>query len=204
MFASQGDVEDLFHPMGKMEQKYSSKVLIGNWFEDRQRVRWGKEELTQEFTKPSNSTYRTDFVHFPFSAPDQTVKRSVMKKLEGLPKKFLFTCDEGPNNQNLVSEYDDHYNRHGNPVLPAFRRWSRHKNTWLPEKSDFPTLEPPTNYGLSGLLWKKWTQKEDGPMNSVYTVSYEKPPVSAYPIHQVRHRASTQKLSSSNGQCVSP
>lgn len=43
--------------------------------------------------------------------------------------------------------------------------------------------EPPTNYGLFEHLMKKWSCKEPGVMNSVYTVSYVKPPVSSYAVH---------------------
>uniref|UniRef100_A0A674K973 Cilia and flagella associated protein 107 n=1 Tax=Terrapene triunguis TaxID=2587831 RepID=A0A674K973_9SAUR len=105
--------------------------------------------------------------------------------LQGLPKQHLFTQHEEPSNRNLVTQYDDHYNRHGyNPVLPPLRSWNGQKLAWLPEKSDFPIFEPPTNYGLFEQLMKKWTHEEAGVMNSVYTVSYERPPVSAFAVRR--------------------
>uniref|UniRef100_A0A8C3SS54 Chromosome 1 open reading frame 158 n=1 Tax=Chelydra serpentina TaxID=8475 RepID=A0A8C3SS54_CHESE len=103
----------------------------------------------------------------------------------GLPKQHLFTHHEEPSHRNLVTQYDDHYNRHGyNPVLPPLRKWNGQKLAWLPEKSDFPIFEPPTNYGLFEQLMKKWTHQEAGVMNSVYTVSYETPPVSAFAVRR--------------------
>nr|XP_008122958.1 PREDICTED: uncharacterized protein C1orf158 homolog [Anolis carolinensis] len=107
------------------------------------------------------------------------------KQMDGLPKKFVLTHHEEPNHQHLVSQYDDQYNRHGyNPILPPLRKWQVQKFAWVPEKSDFPILEPPTNYGLFEHLVKKWTRKEHGRMNSVYNVSYPKPPAGSYTVRQ--------------------
>ncbi|CAM4653087.1 unnamed protein product, partial [Lepidochelys olivacea] len=93
----------------------------------------------KDIGKPSNSIYGTDFICFPDHRTDRTVRRTIMKKLDGLPKQHLFMHHEEPNNRNLVTQYDDHYNRHGyNPVLPPLRRWNGQKLAWLPEKSDFP------------------------------------------------------------------
>ncbi|XP_065277205.1 cilia- and flagella-associated protein 107 [Emys orbicularis] len=178
MLTSQRDVQEWYLPSWKIKPEYSTKVLIGNWLEERKR-------FIKDTGKPSNSIYGTDFIHFPDHRIDRTVRRTIMKKLDGLPKQHLFTQHEEPSNRNLVTQYDDHYNRHGyNPVLPPLRRWNGQKLAWLPEKSDFPIFEPPTNYGLFEQLMKKWTHQEAGVMNSVYTVSYERPPVSAFAIRR--------------------
>uniref|UniRef100_U3J4Z4 Cilia and flagella associated protein 107 n=1 Tax=Anas platyrhynchos platyrhynchos TaxID=8840 RepID=U3J4Z4_ANAPP len=158
----------------KIEPKYSTRVLIGNWLEERKR-----------FIKPTgklgHSIYSTDFVCFPDHKPEQTVRRTMRKKYEGLPAQHFFTHHEEPRSRNLVSEYDDKYNRHGyDPLLPPLRTWNGRKLAWIPQKSDFPILEPPTNYGLLEHLMKKRHKKEAGMMTSVYTISYEKPPVSAF------------------------
>ncbi|XP_068515067.1 cilia- and flagella-associated protein 107 [Anas acuta] len=158
----------------KIEPKYSTRVLIGNWLEERKR-----------FIKPTgklgHSIYSTDFVCFPDHKPEQTVRRTMRKKYEGLPAQHFFTHHEEPRSRNLVSEYDDKYNRHGyDPLLPPLRSWNGRKLAWIPQKSDFPILEPPTNYGLLEHLMKKWHKKEAGMMTSVYTISYEKPPVSSF------------------------
>lgn len=46
---------------------------------------------------------------------------------------------------------------------------------------------------------KKWHQKEAGVMNSVYTISYESPPISAFATCQLRQPAKTRNLPSSQG-----
>nr|XP_013795492.1 PREDICTED: uncharacterized protein C1orf158 homolog [Apteryx mantelli mantelli] len=174
MTAPQIDGQDWW----KTEPKYSSKVLIGNWLEERKGFIKVSEKL-------SNSTYRTDFIYFPNHKPDQTSRRTFLKRLEGLPKQHFFSHHEEPSSRNLVSEHDDNYNRHGhNTLLPPLRRWNG---------------QPPTNYGLLEQLMKKWHKKEAGVMNSVYTVSYEKPPVSAFATCQIRQPAITHDFSSSQG-----
>ncbi|XP_074017544.1 cilia- and flagella-associated protein 107 [Numenius arquata] len=151
MFALQRDGDDWW----KVKPKYSSKVLIANWLEEREK---------------------------------------------GLPIQHFFTHHEEPRSRNLVSEYDDKYNRHGyNPVLPPLRSWNGHKLSWIPQKSDFPILEPPANYGLFEYLRKKWREEEAGVMNSVYTVSYELPLISSCATCQLREPAKIHYLPPSQG-----
>ncbi|KAF1553334.1 UNVERIFIED_CONTAM: hypothetical protein FQV15_0007231, partial [Eudyptes pachyrhynchus] len=189
MIASQKDGQDWW----KIEPKYSTKVLIGNWLDERKR-------FIKDVGKLGSSIYRTDFICFPDHKPDQTLRRTMMEKFEGLPMQHLFTHHEEPRSRNLVSEYDDKYNRHGyNPVLPPLRSWNGRKFAWIPQKTDFPILEPPTNYGLLEHLMKKWHKKEAGVMNSVYTISYESPPISAFATCQLRQPAKTRNLPSSQG-----
>uniref|UniRef100_A0A663DLR1 Cilia and flagella associated protein 107 n=2 Tax=Aquila chrysaetos chrysaetos TaxID=223781 RepID=A0A663DLR1_AQUCH len=189
MIALQKDGQDWW----KIEPKYSAKVLIGNWLEER-------KKFIKDTGKLSSSIYRTDFICFPDHKPDQTLRRTMMEKFEGLPMQHFFTHHEEPRSRNLVSEYDDKYNRHGyNPVLPPLRSWNGRKFAWIPQKSDFPILEPPTNYGLLEHLMKKWHKKEDGVMNSVYTISYESPPISAFATCQLRQPAKTHDLPFNQG-----
>ncbi|KFO85023.1 Uncharacterized protein C1orf158 [Buceros rhinoceros silvestris] len=179
----------------KIEPKYSDRVLIGNWLENRKRFTQVPGNCGS-----SSSIYRTDFIWFPDHKPDQTVRRATMEKSEGLPLQLLFTHHEEPRSRNLVSEYDDNYNRHGyNTVLPALRTWNGHKLTWIPQKSDFPVLEPPTNYGLLEHLMKKWKERDAGVMNSVYTVSYQRAPISAFATCQLSQPAKTHILPSNQG-----
>uniref|UniRef100_A0A8D2LNX3 Chromosome 1 open reading frame 158 n=1 Tax=Varanus komodoensis TaxID=61221 RepID=A0A8D2LNX3_VARKO len=163
MFTPYRDVQAWYVPSWRIEPKYSTKVLIGNWLEER-------KKFIKDHGGSGKSVYREDFVSFPIETPDRTV---------GLPRKYVLTHHEEASHQNLVSQYDDQYNRHGyNPCLPPLRKWNGHKMAWVPEKTDYPLVEPPTNYGLFEHLVKKWTQKEPGVMNSVYTLSYNEPPAS--------------------------
>uniref|UniRef100_A0A8C4KRY4 Chromosome 1 open reading frame 158 n=1 Tax=Dromaius novaehollandiae TaxID=8790 RepID=A0A8C4KRY4_DRONO len=186
MTASQIDGQDWW----KIEPKYSTKVLIGNWLEERKRVRSGKKDENRNRVVFINCCGITDDKQHGF----------IYISFQGLPKQHFFTHHEEPSSRNLVSEYDDNYNRHGhNTLLPALRRWNGRKLAWIPEKSDFPILEPPTNYGLLEQLKKKWHKKEAGVMNSIYTVSYENPPISAFATCRLRQPAITHDFSSSQG-----
>ncbi|XP_054857734.1 cilia- and flagella-associated protein 107 isoform X2 [Eublepharis macularius] len=134
--------------------------------------------------KTCKSIYGRDYVRFPPEIPDRTVIRKNKKKLDGLPKHVLLTHHNEPHHRHLVTQYDDHFSRQGyNPLLPPLRKWNRHKMAWTPEKTDFPLAEPPTNYGLLEHLMRKWSNKDPPGMNSIYTISYMKPPVSAYAVH---------------------
>ncbi|XP_031319566.2 cilia- and flagella-associated protein 107 isoform X2 [Camelus dromedarius] len=123
-------------PGWKVETKYSTRVLTGNWLEERRK---------------------------------------------GLPYKHLITHHQEPSHHHLISTYDDHYNRHNyNPDLPRLRTWNGHQLLWLPEKSDFPLLAPPTNYGLSEQLKRRWlAPREAAPRESTHTASFPRPPSGA-------------------------
>ncbi|XP_063173457.1 cilia- and flagella-associated protein 107 [Candoia aspera] len=185
------DVQECTLPSWKIEPKYSTNVLIGNWVEERRRFGCNKEGTGQ-------STYKQGFVHFPTGTPDRTVMRRLMKQLDGLPRKYILTHPEQAKHHHLVSQYDDQYNRRGyNPRLPPLRKWHGHKMAWSPEKSDCPPVEPPTNYGLLEHLMKKWCHKEPAVMSSTYDVSYQKPPTSAY---IPRQRPDTKRILESRKQ----
>uniref|UniRef100_A0A8D0BQC6 Cilia and flagella associated protein 107 n=1 Tax=Salvator merianae TaxID=96440 RepID=A0A8D0BQC6_SALMN len=178
MFTRGSDVQEWNLPSWRIQPKYSTKVLIGNWVEERRK-------FIRDHEGTGQSIYQKDYVRFPTEVPDRTVMRSIMKKIDGLPRKFVLTHHEEPNHHHLVSQYDDQYNRHGcNPILPPLRKWNGHKMVWMPEKSDYPITEPPTNYGLFEHLAKKWSPREPGVLNSVYMVSYTKPPASSYDVCQ--------------------
>ncbi|XP_060115424.1 cilia- and flagella-associated protein 107 [Heteronotia binoei] len=190
MFTSYSGAQEWYLPSWRVESKYSTNVLIGNWLEERRK-------FIQDPDKTRKSVYGKDYVRFATEVPDRTVMRKHKKKLEGLPRKQIFSHHDEAKHRHLVTQYDDHFNRHGyNPLLPPLRKWSRHKMGWLPEKSDFPVAEPPTNYGLFEHLVRKWSHKDPTAMNSIYAVSYHKPPVSAYPEHV--HPITTRLLKSSH------
>ncbi|PNI39619.1 C1orf158 isoform 2 [Pan troglodytes] len=135
MFLTAVNPQPLSTPSWQIETKYSTKVLTGNWMEERRK---------------------------------------------GLPYKHLITHHQEPPHRYLISTYDDHYNRHGyNPGLPPLRTWNGQKLLWLPEKSDFPLLAPPTNYGLYEQLKQRQLTPKAGLKQSTYTSSYPRPPLCA-------------------------
>ncbi|XP_012785459.3 cilia- and flagella-associated protein 107 isoform X1 [Ochotona princeps] len=160
-------------PSWQIEAKYSTRVLTGNWVEERKKFTRATETTLQ-------SLYRKDYVPILGHQPDLISRWYGKRRIEGLPYKHLITHHQEPQHRYLISTYDDHYNRHNyNPGLPPLRTWSTQKLLWLPEKADFPLLAPPTNYGLLERLKQSWLAPKAGPRESVYTSSYPRPPLCA-------------------------
>ncbi|XP_066121271.1 cilia- and flagella-associated protein 107 [Saccopteryx bilineata] len=165
-------------PSWKIEKNYSTRVLTGNWAEERRK-------FTKDNEKTPESVYRKEYVPFPGHRPDQIARWYGKKRIEGLPYKHLITHHQEPSRCYLISTYDDHYNRHAyNPGLPSRRTWDRNKLLWLPEKADFPLLAPPTNYGLYEQLKQRWLQPKAGLGESTYTSSYLRPPLCALSLRE--------------------
>ncbi|KAL4676495.1 hypothetical protein H8959_010640 [Pygathrix nigripes] len=173
MFSTAVNPEPLSNPSWQVETKYSTKVLTGNWVEERRK-------FTRDTDKTPQSIYGKEYIPFPDHRPDQISRWYGKRKVEGLPYKHLITHHQEPPHRYLISTYDDHYNRHGyNPGLPPLRTWNGQKLLWLPEKSDFPLLAPPTNYGLYEQLKQRWLAPKAGLKQSTYTSSYPRPPLCA-------------------------
>ncbi|KAJ1144203.1 hypothetical protein NDU88_010505 [Pleurodeles waltl] len=122
--------------------------------------------------------------------------------MEGLPRHLLLTDGE-LNSKNLVSQYDDHFLRHGNCALPPLRHWDRQTQGWIPERSDYPIREPPTNFGLLQETSKKWRAKMSDDLKSVYADSYRLPPRSAmtFPRFAVAPRILSSTTHAPNNLC---
>ncbi|XP_017743531.1 PREDICTED: uncharacterized protein C1orf158 homolog [Rhinopithecus bieti] len=173
MFSTAVNPQPLSTPSWQVETKYSTKVLTGNWVEERRK-------FTRDTDKTPQSIYGKEYIPFPDHRPDQISRWYGKRKVEGLPYKHLITHHQEPPHRYLISTYDDHYNRHGyNLGLPPLRTWNGQKLLWLPEKSDFPLLAPPTNYGLYEQLKKRWLAPKAGLKQSTYTSSYPRPPLCA-------------------------
>ncbi|XP_050644904.1 cilia- and flagella-associated protein 107 isoform X2 [Macaca thibetana thibetana] len=170
MFLTAVNPQPLSTPGWQIETKYSTKVLTGNWVEERRK-------FTRDTDKTPQSIYGKECIPFPDHRPDQISRWYGKRKVEGLTYKHLITHHQEPPHRYLISTYDDHYNRHGyNPGLPPLRTWNGQKLLWLPEKSDFPLLAPPTNYGLYEQLKQRWLAPKAGLKQSTYTSSYPRPP----------------------------
>ncbi|KAM8927145.1 cilia- and flagella-associated protein 107 [Pelodytes ibericus] len=173
MSAKPGQSSQIPLPGWRIEQKFSNKVLIGNWQEERKKFRKSSKSSY-------SSCYGTDFVSFPENKSGPMIRRSIMKKMEGLPKQLLLTHHGESNHKHLVSLYDDHYLRHGNSALPPLRSFSGNVLAWIPERSDYPTEEPPTNYGLRQLKEKQWKESDSEDIRSLYSASYRQPSPAAF------------------------
>ncbi|XP_005544813.2 cilia- and flagella-associated protein 107 [Macaca fascicularis] len=170
MFLTAVNPQPLSTPGWQIETKYSTKVLTGNWVEERRK-------FTRDTDKTPQSIYGKEYIAFPDHRRDQISRWYGKRKVEGLPYKHLITHHQEPPHRYLISTYDDHYNRHDyNLGLPPLRTWNGQKLLWLPEKSDFPLLAPPTNYGLYEQLKQRWLAPKAGLKQSTYTSSYPRPP----------------------------
>ncbi|KAG9472081.1 hypothetical protein GDO78_021308 [Eleutherodactylus coqui] len=103
----------------------------------------------------------------------------VEERKKGLLERHLLSHHGEPSSRHLVSQYDDHYIRCGNSTLPPLRSWDGNSMTWAPEKSDFPSTDPPTNFGLLQEKQKLWRNQVSEEPRSVYSASYRQPPPSA-------------------------
>ncbi|XP_041354432.1 uncharacterized protein C1orf158 homolog [Gigantopelta aegis] len=162
-------------PGWRIEQRYSPGVLIGNWSEERHR--YAKQRYHH------NSTHRTDFRNYGSSKPDVIIRRAGELRNEGLSRKHLLNHHDGNKySSNMVSSYDEHFNGRWkeNPKLTRMRTWNGQRLQWAPEKSDFPLLHEPTNFGLWTEKQKKWEmpmeQTQLGDYNTTYEVSYTELP----------------------------
>ncbi|XP_035633497.1 cilia- and flagella-associated protein 107 isoform X1 [Oncorhynchus keta] len=160
-------------PGWRIEQKYANNVLIGNWVED-------KFQFTRE-CKTANSTNRADYQPQWDHRPDVILRREALRKAEGLPAKLLLSHHGTLPSHYLVTLYDEMYGRQGTSTLPPLRSWHPDRLAWTPEKSDHPSLAPPTNFGLVESRQVRLDQQQSPlPALSVYRSAYQKYPLSAF------------------------
>ncbi|XP_072522367.1 cilia- and flagella-associated protein 107 [Salminus brasiliensis] len=173
-------------PGWRIEPRYSNKVLIGNWAEE-------KLQFTRE-CKTANSTNRLDFRPQLGHRPDVIVRRHALRRAEGLPLRQLLFHHDTPTSHFLVSLYDESYSRQCTSDLPTLRTWHSDKMGWIPERSDHPIQGPPTNYGLLESFQAR-VQQQQGvlPMLSVYKAAYPLHPTSAF--CQPRHARAPRLIS---------
>nr|CAB3226637.1 uncharacterized protein C1orf158 homolog [Phallusia mammillata] len=106
---------------------------------------------------------------------------------EGLRKEHLFTHHGGRYSNNMISWYDEQFNKRerDGDKLPDLRKWDGHKLAWAPERSDFPMQGSPTNFGLHGKMKQRWIRElkaeREGHYSTDYRNHYNSHPLSAYP-----------------------
>jgi len=128
-------------PSWRIEQRYNTGVLIGNWSGERQAFPVDKYS--------HNSTNRIDFKAYGGSLPDVIARRKQKLAGEGIPAEMLFRHHGKAYDSMKITLYDENFNgRWTEKNLPALRKWDRHSMGWMPEKSDKPLTGAPTNFGL--------------------------------------------------------
>uniref|UniRef100_A0A673CDF0 Si:ch211-226m7.4 n=1 Tax=Sphaeramia orbicularis TaxID=375764 RepID=A0A673CDF0_9TELE len=108
-------------PGWKIERKYTNKVLLGNWAEER-------FQFTRE-PKIANTTaigYRL------------TMSRPLCVIFQGLPSKLLFAHHGSLSSHYLVTHYEESYGRKHTHTLPTPQPWHPDSLTWQLERSDRP------------------------------------------------------------------
>lgn len=198
MSGAQGDFGKWQIPGWRIEQRYSNKTLIGNWCEER--------KLFQRGSHSNTSTHLSDYRLYVDHKPDVIIRRSALMRNEGMNKDHLFTHHGKTYSNNLISWYDEQYNkrmRDDKDRLPDLRKWDGHKLAWAPERSDYPIQGAPTNYGLHQTLKKRWEKElkaeRKGHYKTDYGHSFTGHPNSAFP----RRFASAPKYLSSHFNPIS-
>ncbi|KAJ0023134.1 hypothetical protein NQD34_003033, partial [Periophthalmus magnuspinnatus] len=109
-------------PGWRIEKKYTNKVLLGNWAEERQQV-------STAVSAPS-STSRADYTpHWNVKA-DSSERGSGLLRTEGLPAKLLFAQQGSPSSHGLVTHYEESYGRKCTNALPTLQPCHQKSSTW--------------------------------------------------------------------------
>jgi len=169
---AQADPAKWTMPGWRIEQRYANGVLIGNWNEER--LQFQKGNLKH------NSTYRIDYKDDGSSKPDVIIRRKALIRNDGLGKELLFYHHGNRYSNNMISWYDEHYNkreRDENNRLPELRHWDSKKLAWVPEKTDYPIQGAPTNFGLKEKLFIEQMKRDsefggEEDYNTTYNHSY--------------------------------
>ncbi|XP_032903715.1 uncharacterized protein C1orf158 homolog [Amblyraja radiata] len=154
-------------PGWRIQQHYLNKVLVGNWAEERLKFIKG--------TCFGTTTYRADYKRYPFVSADVKEKILIQQKHKGVPLSVFFSHHDIPRSWYLVSHYDEAINKRPNPCLPPLRTWDKRNVVWHPERTDYPIIAPPTNFGL---VQEKMVKVHDQKLRhhtmyqSVYNISY--------------------------------
>ncbi|XP_066547252.1 cilia- and flagella-associated protein 107 [Amia ocellicauda] len=187
MAGAQSDPHKWKMPGWRIEQKYSNKVLLGNWVEER--LQFNRQHQT------ASSSHRLDYRPHRDSRPDTIMRSAAIRRAEGLPQKLILSHHSPPHSHYLVSLYDEVYNRKGNCTLPPLRSWDGDKLAWVPERTDHPVQDPPTNFGLLQSRLSRWNRQE-APfrLQSVYRTSFPHHPSAAF--SQPRFATARRQLSS--------
>ncbi|CAL8095542.1 unnamed protein product [Calicophoron daubneyi] len=139
------------------KHEYSPRVMIGNWFEER--LKYLKDDKHRIET-----TYRKNFTGegtLKSYVPDVIFRRKIWLRNEGIGSE-LIRQERKHLEGRFITSYDQEFGnrkREGINYLPPLRTWSSRDLCWKPEKSDYPIIGSPTNWGL--LEKKREVWKDD-------------------------------------------
>ncbi|OAF70591.1 hypothetical protein A3Q56_01687 [Intoshia linei] len=153
-----------FNESWKNSKRYNPKVLIGNWYEE------------QDKLQHNSSLHRVLPV---FSNAKKIRKPNCVKILLLRGKKAragftvqnenkLFSKQSMECQNNFISWYDQNFNRKSE-CNQTLREWSPSSLKWVPEKNDLLLHENSTNYGL---IQNKKYHIESDPYTSEYTKEF--------------------------------
>lgn len=180
-------------PGWKIEKRFNTNVLLGNWSEERRMFRRGGNPF-------GNSTNREDYRSYYGFQPDKQTRREATMRNAGIPHKFFFAHHGNVYDKNHISLYDQHMNQRDpkESSLPNLRKWDSKAACFLPEKSDYPLQGKGTEFGLLEKKETKWKQElkddSESKFSSTYKCSYNLHPNSSY---TYKHFAPPKVLSSS-------
>ncbi|KAK7913427.1 hypothetical protein WMY93_013638 [Mugilogobius chulae] len=159
-------------PGWKIERKYTNKVLLGNWAEERL-------QFNQERHLPTaqSSTSRADYRPHWDVKSHSFERESGLLRAEGLPAKLLFAQQGSPCSDGLVTHYEESYGRKGTNALPTLQPCHQNNSTW-------PLQRPNTAFPIysgSQQLQKAHVDRLEShvPSQTVYRSTYQQHPVSA-------------------------
>ncbi|XP_031554885.1 uncharacterized protein C1orf158-like [Actinia tenebrosa] len=115
----------------KIQPKYIEKVLIGNWFEEREQL-YRKHVLGS--TEIGQSGYIKPIPSLASKFP--TRKELALRNWEGIGRRCLSYSDEYK--PNLITSHVVDYQEPMQTPPTTIRKWNSRKSLWLPEKLDRP------------------------------------------------------------------
>ncbi|KAM9813879.1 cilia- and flagella-associated protein 107 [Neosynchiropus ocellatus] len=146
-------------PGWRIEPRYSSKVLLGNWMEER--LTFAREATT------ADTTSRVDYHPHGDFRPDFSERSSALSRAEGLSSKLLFAHPGPPSSNYLVTHYEESYGQNHFSSLPVLKP-DRHRLA-LPAHLG---SQQRTKTGLE-------EQQSHLPSLTVYRSAYQRHPLSA-------------------------
>ncbi|RDD39114.1 Uncharacterized protein C1orf158-like protein [Trichoplax sp. H2] len=148
-------------PSWKVESRFKNGVLIGNWYEER--MQYQRENFNH------SSTQRHDYKPYGNAKPDTFIRRAALARNNGLNKQQIFFHHGKKYNDNMISYYDQVYNKRDLEHIPTNRRWDLKRIAWLPEKSDVPIYGNATKFGLLEKKKEQWKKEVEEENRGIYS-----------------------------------